>query len=128
MAVFTLITILIGDYSLASAKDAAQLFLYPTNYIFLVWLMLVYVAFYFVAWFSKKHNKVLEIAFAVTLSVWVLAYFIFVDKSIYHIDDVSKPFILFLYFLSMLMGALFKKREATRGVNLIYSCLEFCFR
>lgn len=111
MAVFTLITVLIGDYTLTSVKDAVQLFLYPTNYMFLVWLMLVYVAFYFVACFSKKQCRVVEIALAVTLSAWVLTYFIFVDKSIYHIDDVSKPFILFLYFSSMLLGALFKKHS-----------------
>jgi peptidoglycan/LPS O-acetylase OafA/YrhL len=46
---------------------------------------------------------------AVVLGAWILTYFIFVDKSVYHIDDVSKPFILFLYFSSMLIGALFKK-------------------
>ena len=40
---------------------------------------------------------------------WLLTYLIFVDKSVYHIDEVHKPFILFLYFASMLMGALFKK-------------------
>lgn len=109
MAAFTLITVLIGDYTLASLNDAVRLFLYPTNYIFLVWLMLVYVAFYLVAWFSKKRGRVVEITLAVTLAAWVLTYFIFVDKSGYHIDDVSNPFILFLYFSSMLMGALLKK-------------------
>ncbi len=109
MIIFTLLTVLIGDYSLASGKDAVRLFLYPTNYIFLVWLMLCYVVFYVVAWLSKKYDKTAEIALAVVLGAWLLIYFVFVDKSVYHIDDVSKPFILFLYFSSMLIGALFKK-------------------
>lgn len=109
MIVFTLLAVLIGDYSLASGKDAVRLFLYPTNYIFLVWLMLCYIVFYVVAWLSKKYNKTTEITLAVVLVAWLLTYFIFMDKSIYHIDDVSKPFILFLYFSSMLIGALFKK-------------------
>ena len=106
---FTLFTVLIGDYSLASWKDAVRLFLYPTNYIFLVWLMISYIAFYILAWLSKKYDKTIEISLSVLFGVWILTYFIFVDKSVYHIDDVSKPFILFLYFSSMLIGALFKK-------------------
>ena len=109
MITFTLFAVLIGDYSLANGKDAVGLFLYPTNYIFLVWLMLCYVVFYVVAWLSKKYEKTVEIVLAVVLSAWLLTYFVFVDKSVYHIDDVSKPFILFLYFSSMLIGALFKK-------------------
>ena len=123
MILFTALTVLIGDYSLASAKDVVRLFLYPTNYIFLVWLMLSYIIFYVVAWLSKKYNKTLEIALAGVLVTWLLTYFIFVDKSIYHIDDVSKPFILFLYFSSMLIGALFKKYinkfSTTKVINIL---------
>ena len=106
---FTLLTVLIGDYSLASWKDAVRLFLYPTNYIFLVWLMISYIAFYILAWLSKKYDKTIEISLSVLFGIWILTYFIFVDKSVYQIDDVEKPFILFLYFSSMLIGALFKK-------------------
>lgn len=106
---FTLLAVLIGDYSLVSWKDALRLFLYPTNYIFLVWLMLSYIAFYILAWLSKKYDKTIEISLLALLGAWILTYFIFVDKSVYHIDDVEKPFILFLYFSSMLIGALFKK-------------------
>lgn len=109
MIVFTLLAVLIGDYSLVTWKDAFRLFLYPTNHIFLVWLMLSYIAFYVIAWLSKKYDNAIEISLSVVLGAWILTYFIFVDKSVYHIDDVSKPFILFLYFSSMLIGALFKK-------------------
>ena len=106
---FTLLAVLIGDYSLTNWKAAVRLFLYPTNYIFLVWLMLSYIAFYILAWLSKKYDKTIEISLAVLFGAWILTYFIFVNKSVYHIDDVSKPFILFLYFSSMLIGSLFKK-------------------
>jgi peptidoglycan/LPS O-acetylase OafA/YrhL len=106
---FTLLAVLVGDYPLASWKDAVRLFLYPTNYIFLVWLMISYIAFYILAWLSKKYDKTIEISLLVLFGAWILTYFIFVDKSVYQIDDVEKPFILFLYFSSMLIGALFKK-------------------
>ena len=109
MIAFTLLAVLIGDYSLVTWKEAFRLFLYPTNHIFLVWLMLSYIAFYVIAWLSKKYDNAIEISLSVVLGAWILTYFIFVDKSVYHIDDVSKPFILFLYFSSMLIGALFKK-------------------
>ncbi len=109
MILFTLLTILGGGYTLQSGTDVVRLFLYPTNYIFLVWLMLCYVIFYVVAWLSKRYDKITGTTLAVVLGIWILTYFIFIDKSVYHIDDVSKPFILFLYFSSMLVGALFKK-------------------
>lgn len=109
MVLFTLLTVLLGEYTLQSGKDAVRLFLYPTNYVFFVWLMLCYVVFYVIARLSRENNKILEIALAVVVCLWVLAYIVFVDKSVYCIDDVSKPFILFLYFSSMLLGALFKK-------------------
>ena len=111
MLLFTLFTVLIGQYSLNSGADAVRLFLFPTNYIFLVWLLILYVPFYFVAKFSKKWEKCIEIGGGVLLIVWITVYLLFVDKSVYHIDDVSKPFILFLYFSSMLLGGLFRKYQ-----------------
>ena len=123
MIIFTLLTVLIGDFSLTSGKEVVRLFLYPTNYIFLVWLMLSYIAFYVVAWLSQKYRKTTEIALAVVVGAWLLTYFIFVEKSSYHIDDVSKPFILFLYFSSMLIGALFKKHidkfNKIKAINVV---------
>ena len=128
MVIFTLLTVFIGDYSLNGVMDAIRLFLYPTNYIFLVWLMVLYIAFYIIAWLSKSCDKAIHITLIIVLLFWTLTYFIFVDKSFYHIDDVSKPFILFLYFLSMLIGALFKKyadksSENNANKQIIYQSL-----
>ena len=109
MAAFTLVTVLLGRYPLRNLQDAVKLFLYPTNYIFLVWLMLCYVAFYVVARLAQKYKYATEFSLALVLGAWVVTYFAFVDKSAYHIDNVDEPFILFLYFSSMLIGALFKK-------------------
>ena len=87
--------------------------------------MLLYIAFYIVASISKKHKKAMEYTLAILLVVWIFTYFIFVDKSIYHIDDVSKPFIWFLYFSSMLMGALFKKYTVKFDKIKMYKVLLF---
>ena len=122
MIVFTLLTVLLGQYPLATGEDALRLFLFPTNYVFLVWLVISYIAFYIVAWLSKKYANFAEYTLGVILIAWILTYFIFADKSVYHIDDVSKPFILFLYFSSMLIGALFKKHidsfTKSKAINL----------
>lgn len=130
---FTLLTVLIGDYSLSSGEDAVRLFLFPTNYIFLVWLMLLYVAFYVVAWMSTRFGKATEVVFAAVALAWLVVYLTCVDKSVYCIDDVSRPFILFLYFLSMLAGALFKKYAdkfavvSKRNVVLLFASLIVYF-
>ena len=71
--------------------------------------MLLYVAFYLVAWISKRFDKATEIVFAGVAAAWIVVYLVCIDKSVYCVDDVSHPFILFLYFLSMLAGALFRK-------------------
>ena len=109
MVGFTLVTVLLGRYPLRNLQDAVKLFLFPTNYIFLVWLMLCYVVFYVVAWLSQKYENATEYSLVLVLIAWLVTYFAFVDKSAYHIDNVDEPFILFLYFSSMLIGALFRK-------------------
>ena len=38
----TLITVLLGFYKIQSFKDVVYLFIYPTNYVFIVWLMVCY--------------------------------------------------------------------------------------
>ena len=43
--------------------------------------MIAYVAFYWVAWFSKKYNRFTEITLAVVIGAWLLTYLIFVDKN-----------------------------------------------
>ena len=109
MIFVTLLTILIGTYPLMNWEQAYKLFLFPTNYIFLVWLMLLYVPFYWIAWASKKYTKFMETSLIVIVVTWLLVYFVCIDKTSYGIDNVSQPFILFLYFISMLIGGLFKK-------------------
>jgi peptidoglycan/LPS O-acetylase OafA/YrhL len=107
--VFTAITVMLGLYSLTGFKDAVKLFIYPTNYVFLVWLMICYLGFYFVAYFDKKFDGFIEKTFFVLIAFWFFTYLFFIDKTYYHIDQVHKPFILFLYFGSMLMGGAFRK-------------------
>lgn len=109
MIFVTLLTVLMGIYPLTNWAQAYKLFVFPTNYIFLVWLMLLYIPFYWINWISRKYTKFMETTLIIISVAWLLIYFVYIDKTLYCIDNVSQPFILFLYFISMLMGALFKK-------------------
>ncbi len=113
--VFTLFTVIIGKYPLNDIGDVIRLFVYPTNYIFIVWLFVCYMVLYVVAYMDKKYSNTLEITMLVIAVVWMFIYIVFYDKSAYTVDDVSKPFILFLYIESMLMGAYFKKHKNRFG-------------
>lgn len=115
LVMFTLFAVCIGEYPLNSFEDAFKLFVYPTNYIFLVWLIVCYCILYLVAFMDKKIKNFLEIAMAVILAVWILVYAIFYDKSVYSVDNVGEPFILFLYIESVLIGAFFKKHQSDFG-------------
>lgn len=120
LAIFTTVAVLAGQFPLNSFSDAFKLFVYPTNYIFLVWLLVCYCIFYFVAYAGRKIRNLPEIAMTVLFFVWISVYVFFYDKTAYRVDNVSEPFILFLYMESMLMGALFKKcrKNFLGGVDL----------
>lgn len=120
MAIFTLVVSLFGIYSLKSFDDFVRMFLYPTNYIFIVWLLVCYCVLYVVAYLDKHVNHFLEISMGVVLLAWVLTYVVFYDKSAYTVDNVYEPFILFLYVESMLLGSFFKKHGSKIGVFKMY--------
>ena len=124
LIIVTLLTVFLGFYRLGSLNDAVRLFVYPTNYIFIVWLMVCYIPFYLLAVLDKKYNKTLEVSFIVVIALWIITYVFFFDKSAYTIDDVEKPFIVFLYFTSMIMGALFRKHYSKftkfKATNVVF--------
>ncbi len=115
MAAFTLFAVALGLYPLDSFQDAFRLFVYPTNYVFLVWLVVCYCVFYIIAYLDKKCKNFLEITMAVIFFIWVLIYTLLYDKSAYRVDNASEPFILFLYIESMLLGSFFKKNQTRFG-------------
>ena len=96
------------------------MFVYPTHYIFIVWLILCYCLFYVIAYVDKHVRNFLEISMGVIFVAWMLVFAIFYDKTAYSVDNVYEPFILFLYMESMLLGALIKKHSHKFGQFKIY--------
>ena len=109
LLIFTLTAILFGKYQVGGFNDVVRLFVYPTNYVFIVWILICYAVFYLVDFINKKFKHGLEACFVITILLWLTTYVVFVDKTVYSVDHAYEPFILFLYFLSMMLGALVKK-------------------
>lgn len=110
VVIITAIYFLFGFYSMQEVTLSGILnwFVYPTYYHFVASIILLYIPFYFamkIDWL-KKHIPLLMVVVAV---IWIIVYWIFYDKSIYHIDNVHEPMIRFLFFESMLLGAKFRQ-------------------
>ena len=111
VAAFTLFTVVIGAYRLGGMADFIRLFVFPTNYVFIAWIVLLYVPFYFVSLLDGRKSNIVKWTGFFLVVVWIAVYLLFIDKSRYVVDAVESPFILFLYFASMLMGAWFRKNR-----------------
>jgi peptidoglycan/LPS O-acetylase OafA/YrhL len=112
MVAFTLVAALAGidGYKIGNVDDAIRLLVFPTNYVFVVWILVLYVPFWFVNKLTERYAKAPLVALMLTAVLHLAVYLVFVDKGAYVIDDVSSPFILFLYFAAMMLGAVLKGR------------------
>lgn len=124
MLLFSFFAAAIGQYPLTSLYDFVYFF---RRYIFLVWMIILCIPFYFVAKLGKKYKSTLECALMITAVLWLATYLIFVDKTNYVVDTVESPFIMYLYFAAMLVGALFKKQaEDVRALGFWHFAFALC--
>lgn len=126
--IITIFNIVLGLLRFDSVLGFAKLFIYPTNYHFIASILVLYIPFYLVMKvdFLKKRLPI------VILGVFVLqliVYLFLFDRSNYHIDVVFEPFIRFLYFIAMLIGAHVKQNDSKyRNNNKILNfILTFVF-
>ncbi len=128
----TLLYALIGIFSFAES-GVFGLLVYPTNYHFVASIMVLYIPFYFVSKYLLKREtdgrRWLWILFAVVLAAQLAVYIFAVDKTVYTVDTVRKPFIRFLFAVAMLIGVYFrmylpKYRNKNRVINwIVLVCL-----
>ncbi|OME82143.1 hypothetical protein BK120_15850 [Paenibacillus sp. FSL A5-0031] len=105
--IITTLYIALGFYSLDN-WSLADYYLYPTYYHFVASIIVLYVAFYIVMKIRILEENIPKIMLALFIIEILLFIFIY-DKTSYHIDNVREPFIRFLFFQSMLLGAYFRK-------------------
>ena len=85
-------------------------FIYPTWFHFIASIMLLYLVYYGIR-LIQKHWKLntIWIVLAVLL-VDLILYILIFDKSYYHIDDVEKPWVRFMFLEAMLIGAWMREK------------------
>lgn len=106
----TLIYAVLGLYQVNS-QNFIQWFLYPTHYHFVASILVLYIAYYIVLKIKFLKER-LWMVMTVVAVIWMAVYMLFCDKSFYNIDNVYSPMIWFLFFESMLLGALFREKDA----------------
>lgn len=102
------ITVLFGFGGIleVTQENFRYLFLYPTNYHFVSSIMILCIPFFLC---MKFFSRALPQISAGLWGVYLLIYILFYDKSVYHIDTVREPMILFLFLQSMFLGAYFRE-------------------
>ena len=103
----TLIYLVLGVANISSSHNIVWWFIYPTNYHFVASIIILYIPFYIIMKFDKLKNNLVYVMSGLFLVILILYFFAF-DKSYYHIDVVSEPFVRLLYLESMLLGSYFK--------------------
>ena len=107
--IITAIYMIAGAYSL-SENNFFWWYVFPTAYHFVASIIVLYVPYFFVMKIGALKNHLIWVMAGVG-AVYLAVYLIFYDKSVYHIDNVREPMIWFLFFESMLLGALFRQKD-----------------
>lgn len=112
--IITAVYFLLGFYAVSEGKNILWWFVYPTYYHFVASIVLLYIPYYIIMKIKWLRNR-LWIVFGLSVLLHSIIYIILYDKSYYHIDNVREPMIWFLFFESMLLGAIFRQRDLKIG-------------
>lgn len=108
--IMTAFYMIFGAYELSGEKGVVWWYIYPTYYHFVASIILLYIPFFFIMKLDRLKERLIPIMIGIGI-VWLAVYFIFYDKSYYHIDTVREPMIRFLFIESMLLGAWFRQND-----------------
>lgn len=84
-----------------------EAFIFPTFFVFVAAIILLYIPFYFVN--RIKNRKCFLFVILGWIIAWLVTYFFFFDKSTYEMNNTNNPMIAFPYFTGMLVGAYLRK-------------------
>ena len=107
--IITAVYLLIGFYSLRE-HNLFWWMVFPTAYHFVASIVILYIPYYIVMSVRALRDR-LPVLMLLVGAAAVVVYIFFYDKSTYHIDKVREPFIEFLFFESMLIGAYFAQKK-----------------
>lgn len=108
--IISILYILIGYFEITDEKNLFWWLVYPTFYHFVSSILIIYIPFYFIMKSDKLKNNIVLVMLAIAL-VYTVVYIFAFDKSYYHIDDINRPMVRFMFIEAMLMGAWFRQND-----------------
>ena len=91
-------------------NTASWFFLYPTKYHFVASIVILYVPFYSVMRIKSIRDRLSLVLFVVGL-FWFLSFFFLYDRTRYAVMNTREPFVRWLFFEGMLLGAWFRQKD-----------------
>lgn len=104
------IDLLVGRTSIGEFMGFVHCYFYPTWFHFIGSIMFLYVLYYIARYVQKKLKLDMRWLILAVLVVYLILYVTKFDKSFYHIDNVEKKWVRFMFFESMLLGAWLRER------------------
>ena len=105
-----IIFFLLGRFSADSLIAVIHCFIFPTWFHFVGSIMLLYLFYYFIRTIQKHWKIDTRWIMLAVLILDLVLYLVFFDKTYYHIDDVERSWVRFMFFESMLIGAWFREQ------------------
>lgn len=97
-------------------------YIYPIKYPFIGYIILLYIPYYILRKYVK-YNDIIKVMISL-LILQIIIYLFNYDRTYYHIDNVNKPMIMFLYFQVMLLGLWFRGNiNNYLNKNNIFNCI-----
>lgn len=108
--IMTAIYMALGFYRVSADKGVVWWYIYPTYYHFVASIIVLYIPFFFAMKIPTVRERI-PLVMGIIAVVWVGVYWLYYDRSYYHIDTVREPMIRFLFMESMLLGAWFRQND-----------------
>lgn len=98
---------LLTGYQNLERHSLFEAFVFPTFFVFVAAIVTLYIPYYFVS--RAKSKRTWLLTFGAVLLGWLAVYGLLLDKSVYRMNAVTNPIILFPYFLAMLTGGFLRR-------------------
>lgn len=107
------VDLLVGRTKVSSFMAVIHCFIYPTWFHFIGSILLMYLLYYIIRFIQSKIKINIRWFMMIVFLAYIILYVFAFDKSYYHIDDVNEKWVRFMFFESMMLGALFREKYET---------------
>lgn len=116
-AVIVTVYLLLGAFKVTEQTTVA--YYYIQYYHFVLSIIILYIPYYVVMSVKRLKSNLLTVIIAVAIAYFIV-YIFFIDKTKYTVDYITEPFVRFVFFEAMLIGAYFRQNDSKyRNKNII---------